>query len=359
MGIDSLFWKNKRVLITGHTGFKGSWLTLWLKELGADVIGYSLKPFANPSLYEEARISENITSLYGNILEYEKLQNVILEYQPEIIFHMAAQSLVKKSYDDPKETFETNIIGTINLFEAVRKTNFTKVIINVTSDKCYENREIPYWGYRENDPMGGFDPYSASKGCAELVTNSYRKSFFNNENTTRLASVRAGNVIGGGDWSENRLIPDIVRAIQQGRMLDIRNPQAVRPWQHVLEPLSGYIMLAQEIYTNDGYDEGWNFGPKEGGIISVKEILSMFVSQSQFKNDIEISYEKQSSFHEAHFLRLDCSKAFYKLNWQPKLTIQETVRWTSDWYEYYLNETDMRMYTLKQIKDYMELKEGD
>jgi len=351
--VNHSFWKNKRVLITGHTGFKGSWLSLWLKQLGAEVIGYALEQKISASLFEVAKVKQGMVTLYGDILDLTTVKDVINTYEPEIIFHLAAQSIVKESYENPLETFATNVMGTVNIFEAARQSKSIKAIINVTSDKCYDNRELPYWGYRENDPMGGYDPYSASKGCAELVTNSYRNSFFN-ETKIKLVSVRAGNVIGGGDWAENRLIPDIVRSIESGQLLSIRNPGAIRPWQHVLEPLSGYLILAQNLYTHESdYTGGWNFGPRDEGIVSVEKLLILF--EKVWKQKFNVQYERQTTFHEAHYLKLDCSKVFYKLKWQPKLDIEETVNWTASWYKTYLEGLDMREYTLKQIHDYMEL----
>lgn len=348
------FWKGKKVLITGHTGFKGSWLALWLKQLGAEVIGFSLTPITSPNLFELSRVENGIKSITGDVLDFDSLKKTIDTYEPEIIFHLAAQSLVKKSYINPVETFSTNVMGTVNTFEAARLSQCVKVIVNVTSDKCYENRESPYWGYREIDPMGGYDPYSASKGCAELVTSAYRTSFFNDQSQIKLASVRAGNVIGGGDWAEDRLIPDIVRSIETNKPLTIRNLQAVRPWQHVLEPLHGYLLLAQNLYNNKvNYAEGWNFGPREEGIVPVGTLLSLF--EQAWGEKLTFISDIGSHFHEAHFLKLDCSKAFYKLRWQPKLTIKETVAWTVSWYRNYLNGNDMRDFTRKQIEDYMKM----
>lgn len=351
MEVSPSFWNNKKVLITGHTGFKGSWMSLWLTRLGAQVIGYSLKPTTSTNLFEVANVKQGITSVYGDILDLDNLTKVINTYEPEIIFHFAAQSLVKKSYEQPLETFSVNILGTVSTFEAVRQSKSVKVIINVTSDKCYENRELPYWGYRENDAMGGHDPYSASKGCAELVTSSYRKSFFEEKNI-KLASVRAGNVLGGGDWAENRIIPDIVRSIESGQILSIRNPAAIRPWQHVLEPLSGYLILGQVLYSNDNnYTGGWNFGPKDEGIISVKELLILF--EKEWKKKLPITFEKTTDFHEAKFLKLDCSKAIYRLKWNPKLSINDTVHWVVTWYKNYFSNNNMQKYTIEQIEEYM------
>lgn len=265
-------YKKRKVLITGHTGFKGSWLTFWLSQMGADVLGYALEPDTNPNHF--SMLDLPIASVIGDIRDIEHLTRVFDRFQPEIIFHLAAQSLVRRSYDDPAETFKTNVIGTVNIFEACRRTSSVRAVINVTSDKCYENREW-LWGYRENDPMGGYDPYSASKGCAELVTSAYRNSFFNlaeydRKHYTLLASVRAGNVIGGGDWAKDRIMTDIMEAVSQGEKLYIRNPRATRPWQHVLEPLSGYLLLGQKLLEGEKeFAEAWNFGPNDDGAISI------------------------------------------------------------------------------------------
>ncbi len=265
--VSPAFWKGKRVLVTGHTGFKGSWLSLWLQSMDAQVVGYALAPPTNPSLFEVAEVAKGMTSIIGDIRDLEHLRRVFAEHKPEIVIHMAAQPLVRYSYIEPVETYSTNVMGTVNLLEAVRSTGSVKAVVNVTSDKCYENREW-VWGYRENEAMGGYDPYSNSKGCAELVTSAYRNSYFHPEkygtHGVAIASGRAGNVIGGGDWAGDRLIPDIVRAIMQGKPVNIRSPHAIRPWQHVLEPLSGYLVLAQKLYEEGAaYAEGWNFGPND------------------------------------------------------------------------------------------------
>jgi len=261
--INPVFWKSKKVLITGHTGFKGSWLALWLQNLGANVTGYSLQPPTNPNLFEIAHVADKMNSIIGDVRDLKHLISCFAENRPEIIIHMAAQSLVRTSYDDPVETYSTNVMGTVNVLEAVRHTDSVKVIIIVTSDKCYENKEW-LWGYRENEPMGGHDPYSNSKGCAELVTSAYRNSYFHVKSSVAVASTRAGNVIGGGDWAQDRLIPDIVNAFMEKRPVMIRNPNAIRPWQHVLEPLHGYLMLAERLWDKGHtFAEGWNFGPNE------------------------------------------------------------------------------------------------
>lgn len=339
----SNIYKNKKALITGHTGFKGSWLALWLKELGAEVIGYALKPPTTPSHYElltqQPSDHLNIISIEGDIRNYIKLNEIFQSYKPEIVFHLAAQPLVRYSYINPVETFETNVMGTINVFDACRNCESVRAIVNITSDKCYENKEW-VWGYRETDPMGGYDPYSASKGCAELVTSAYRRSFFNPEDYGRkhnilLASVRSGNVIGGGDWGEDRLIPDIVRIISKNKKLYIRNPKATRPWQHVLEPLSGYLMLGQKLL--DGrkeFADGWNFGPNEEGHINVETVVNCIKEKW---NRFEYEIDTKSNLHEAKLLKLDCSKAHTLLCWNPvwdfAKAINVTVRWYREYYE--------------------------
>ena len=354
------FWKGKRVFVTGHTGFKGSWLGLWLDSMGAIVKGYSLPPPTLPNLFEEAHLIKHIDSIEGDIRHSADLSQCMSDFKPELVIHMAAQSLVRRSYDNPLDTYSTNVMGTVSVFEAVRNAKSAKVLINVTSDKCYENQEW-FWGYREIEPMGGYDPYSCSKGCAELITASYRRSFFNPnhyaEHGCAIASVRAGNVIGGGDWATDRLVPDLVRSFINDDLVKIRNPLAIRPWQHVLEPLSGYLMLAQRLYL-DGPDfsEGWNFGPKEGNARPVKDIADYFASNWSSSARYEI--EEDISMHEAHYLKLDCSKAKSKLGWEPILTFDETLNRTIDWYKARLQGANMHDYCLSEINDYMNLREG-
>jgi CDP-glucose 4,6-dehydratase len=350
-------YKGKRVLVTGYTGFKGSWLCLWLKELGAEIAGYALQPPTNPNHFDLLHL--DIFSIIGDIRDSEKLAKAIKAYQPEIVFHLAAQSLVRSSYKNPVETFETNIMGTINVFEACRNVDFVKAIVNITSDKCYENKEW-VWGYRENDPMGGYDPYSASKGCAELITNTYRNSFFNPLNfqssnsftsPVLLASARAGNVIGGGDWAEDRLIPDIMRAISKNERVIIRNPKATRPWQHVLEPLSGYLMLGQALLEGKkGFAEGWNFGPNDEGSISVQEVVE-HIKEIWGKVNYEIQTNTDKPY-EANFLKLDCSKVRIKLKWRNVWDAQETFTKTVEWYKnYYTNKT---VSSIDDLKSYIQ-----
>ena len=352
------FWTNKKVFITGHTGFKGGWLALWLTTLGAEVVGYSLQPPTQPNFYSVVELEKSLNSIIGDVRDYENLYKTMQRCQPEIVFHLAAQPLVRKSYINPLETYETNIMGTANLFEAVRNTDNVRVIVNVTSDKCYENKELTY-GYKENDPMGGYDPYSSSKGCAELVTSAFRNSFFNSKDYDKthkvaLASARAGNVIGGGDWAEDRLIPDVIRSIQAKQNIIIRNPNAIRPWQHVLEPLSGYILLAKKLWTNGPkYSEGWNFGPNDESIIPVFAIVQNITRLWGETNISEI--DKNPNPHEAQLLKLDISKANNELNWAPVYQIQEALEKTTYWYkEYYSGNKNMQNYSINQISEYMQ-----
>lgn len=332
----------KKVLITGHTGFKGSWLTLWLGNLGAEVIGYSLPPETTPSHFD--LIPPNGVSIMGDIRDRKKLQKVIADHRPEVVFHLAAQPLVRRSYLEPAETFETNVMGTVNILDACRQNESVKAVLVITSDKCYENREW-VWGYRENDPMGGYDPYSASKGAAELVTAAYRRSFFNNENygkthETLVATCRAGNVIGGGDWSEDRLIPDIVRAIQKGETLQIRSPEATRPWQHVLDALSGYLLLGQKLLEgNTTYADAWNFGPSDTDTLRVRELCARFEAlwpTARFE-----WAEEPSTLHEASTLKLDCSKAHTLLQWHGKWSADQTIEKTVEWYRHYIENKEI------------------
>ncbi|MBF0558430.1 MAG: CDP-glucose 4,6-dehydratase [Nitrospirae bacterium] len=334
-------YNNRTVLITGHTGFKGSWLALWLRKLGANVIGYALNPPSTPNHYD--LLKPDIVSLIGDIRDSKKLQEFFLANKPEIVFHLAAQPLVRYSYKNPVETFETNVIGTINVFEACRQIECLRAVVNITSDKCYENKEW-VWGYRENDRMGGHDPYSASKSCAELVANCYRRSFFtpsarNAFNPSALlSSARAGNVIGGGDWAEDRLIPDIMRAVSRNEKVVIRNPRSTRPWQHVLEPLSGYLALGQKLLEGDPeFADGWNFGPNDESNIDVETVVR---KAKECWNKIEYSFlppaspsPQSSNPHEAGLLKLDCSKARSRLNWKPVWDIDKTVFVTARWYK--------------------------
>lgn len=348
------FWRGKRVLLTGHTGFKGSWLSLWLQSMGARVVGYALAPPTNPSLFEVANVEAGMTSIIGDIRDLDHLRKVFAEHRPEIVIHMAAQPLVRYSYNEPVETYSTNVMGTINLLEAVRTIDSVRAVVNVTSDKCYENREW-MWGYRENEAMGGFDPYSSSKGCAELVAAAYRNSYFHPENYKQhgvaLASARAGNVIGGGDWADDRLIPDIMRAIVQGNPVNIRNPHAIRPWQHVLEPLSGYLLLAQRLYEEGAaYAEGWNFGPNDEDAKPVQWIVEQ-MTQAWGEGASWILDDGEHP-HEAHYLKLDCSKAKARLSWHPRWHLQDALDAIIEWHRAHQEGKDMHEPTLRQINAY-------
>jgi CDP-glucose 4,6-dehydratase len=339
------FWRGRRVFITGHTGFKGGWLSLWLQQLGAKVTGFALPPSTNPSLFEVADIASGMTSVLGDIRELPRLRSALAEADAEIVFHLAAQPLVRASYADPIETYSTNVMGTLNVFEAVRSSPSIKAVINITSDKAYENREW-VWGYRETDPMGGYDPYSSSKGCAELVTSAYRRSF-----GLPLASARAGNVIGGGDWSADRLVPDVLAALAVDRPVEIRHPSATRPWQHVLEPLRGYLTLAERLYQEpSAFAEGWNFGPDDESCQPVSAVVAECVEAWGGG----ASWRSQSGEHphEAGFLKLDSSKARARLGWRPKLSLQQAIQATTDWHRAWLKGSDMRSFTLLQIENH-------
>lgn len=348
-------YNGKKVLITGHTGFKGSWLCMLLNKLGADVYGYSLDPPTNPSLFTEAKIERLITSFIGDIRDYDKLLKVIQIIQPEIVFHMAAQPLVLESYKIPIETYSINVMGTVHLLEACRQTKSVKAIVNVTTDKCYENREW-LWGYREVDQIGGYDPYSNSKGCSELITTSYRRSYFNpskfNEHGVAIATVRAGNVIGGGDWAADRLIPDSFRSIICGEKIKIRNPYAIRPWQHVLEALTGYLTLCEKLYI-DGptYADAWNFGPDDKDVQNVEWIIRIICNRWGKGASFEIDSYPQP--YESNYLKLDCSKARSLLNWQPKWNINKTIDSIIEWYKVYIGGGDIKEICNKQINEFI------
>jgi CDP-glucose 4,6-dehydratase len=351
------FWKDKRVFITGHTGFKGAWLCLWLQSLGAKVTGFALNPPSETNLFEVAKVGSNMQSILGDVRDAALLQKALLEAKPDIVFHLAAQALVLHSYQDPVETYSTNIMGTVNLLEALRKSTTVKAAVIVTSDKCYDNKEW-HWGYRENDPMGGFDPYSSSKGCAELITESYRNSFFNpqkyHEHGIAIASARAGNVIGGGDWADDRLIPDLIKAFTKGEPVKLRNPASVRPWQHVLEPLNAYMLLAERLYDEgNSYAEAWNFGPNEADTKSTGWLVERIAS-SWGGNVSYLIQHDENAVHEALYLRLDCSKARSKLGWYPVWSIEDAVVNVTDWYQAYLRKEDMQTFSLKQIQQYQE-----
>jgi len=347
--IDPEFWNGKRVFLTGHTGFKGSWLSIWLSHMGCTVLGYALSPNTSPSLFDVAKVNKMVDSKIGDIRNQELLYESMVNFNPEILIHMAAQPLVRYSYDNPIETYEVNVIGTAKVLEVARSCNNLKAIINITTDKCYENVGFDK-SYKESDPMGGYDPYSSSKGCAELVASSYRRSYLSDLGIG-IASVRAGNVIGGGDWATDRLIPDIVRSFQKNDPVIIRNPKATRPWQHVLEPLSGYLILAQKLYNNsDYYSEGWNFGPMDYDIKPVDWILVKMIAEwpgSSWELD------KGSSPHEAGFLKLDISKAAFELGWRPLWGLGLTLKKIILWHKAYNEEEDMQLYCINEIKNYI------
>lgn len=351
---DMDFWRGKKVFLTGHTGFKGSWLCLWLTSLGAEVTGYALEPPTDPSLFELARVGELVESRIADVRDLERLKAEMLNASPDVVIHMAAQPLVRDSYKIPVETYAINVMGTVHLLEAVRCCPSVRAVVNVTTDKCYENREW-VWGYRENEPMGGFDPYSNSKGCSELVTASYRSSFFNPQNIAGhgvgLASARAGNVIGGGDWAADRLIPDIMRAILAGEAVRIRNPHAIRPWQHVLEPLSGYLALARKLYEGGAdFAEGWNFGPAEADARPVEWIVQRICRQWGGGARYDIDHGEHP--HEAHYLKLDCSKARSGLDWHPRWNLEKALDSIIVWTQCYRSGEDLQKICLGQIADY-------
>tara|TARA_B110000902_G_C14294117_1_gene582415 strand:- start:4301 stop:5380 length:1080 start_codon:yes stop_codon:yes gene_type:complete len=350
--VNTLFWENKRVFLTGHTGFKGSWLSLWLQSMGAIVKGYSLEPSTKPSLFIEANVAREMESKIGDIRDLAILKTSMTDFNPDILIHMAAQPLVRLSYIEPVETYATNVMGTVNVLESARSCSNLKAIVSVTTDKCYENKEWE-WGYRENEPMGGHDPYSSSKGCAELVTSAYRRSFFNTPETAAIATARAGNVIGGGDWAEDRLIPDILKAFKNEESVIIRNPLSTRPWQHVLEPLSGYLVLAQHLYEKgDEFAEGWNFGPKDEDCKPVNWILDKMISD--WGNGATWVLDENNNPHEAGFLKLDCSKAAQKLKWQPRWDLEFTLKEIIDWNKKFMNKEDLKLTCLKTINKYID-----
>jgi len=350
------FWRSKRVLITGHSGFKGSWLTQWLVMLGAEVCGFSLEPPTEPNLFSTLNLAKDIDHRVGDIRNSDSLATTIREFKPEIIFHLAAQPLVRLSYQEPRLTYETNVMGTLNLYEAIRTCDSVNVVVSITTDKCYENKEW-VWGYRENDPMGGYDPYSSSKGCAELLSAAYRRSFFNPEqygktHQVSLATARAGNVIGGGDWALDRLIPDCVRSLEKNETIVIRSPNATRPWQHVLEPLSGYLLLAKKMYE-DGllYSEGWNFGPGDDSVLSVEQIVQSTVKSWGCG---EYAVASDANLHEAQLLKLDASKAKARLGWKCKFSIENAIEQTIFWYRTFSDKLPTKELTMKQINTYQE-----
>jgi CDP-glucose 4,6-dehydratase len=348
------FWSRKRVFLTGHTGFKGAWLTLWLQALGANVKGFALAPDTNPSLYEIANVARGMESEFGDIRDLDHIRQSVVEFSPDILIHMAAQPLVRLSYRDPVGTYASNVMGTVHVLEAARRVPQLRAIVSVTTDKCYENREW-VWGYREDEPMGGHDPYSSSKGCAELVCAAYRASFFSNPGAPAIATARAGNVIGGGDWAEDRLVPDILRAIESGIPVPIRNPLSTRPWQHVLEPLSGYLVLAQAAYEQGGeVAEGWNFGPRDEDARPVQWIVDRMIASW----GAAASWEKDKAYHphEARYLKLDISKARERLGWRPRWNLEETLGKIVSWHRAWIEGHDMRAHCLREIADYSEAR---
>ncbi|HEX2927887.1 MAG TPA: CDP-glucose 4,6-dehydratase [Ruminiclostridium sp.] len=353
--INRNFWSGKRVFITGHTGFKGSWLCLLLHSLGANITGYALKPPTNPSMYELCGIEHFVNSVTGDIRNTELLSKVLCETEPEIVIHMAAQPLVRESYRNPVETYEINTMGTVYLLDGIRKVKSVKSVVNVTTDKCYENKEWN-WGYREIDTLGGYDPYSNSKSCSEMVTLSYRNSFFNPKDYkihgVGVASARAGNVIGGGDWADDRLVPDCLRAIFDKRNMTIRNPASIRPWQHVLEPLYGYILLAQRLYSEgDTFASGWNFGPNDDDAKPVEWIVNKIYEK--WGSTLLYATGSSENLHEANYLKLDCSKAKAILGWSPKWNLEQAIEKVVEWAKAYKEGKDLLEISLKQIEEYL------
>jgi CDP-glucose 4,6-dehydratase len=350
MHIEPAFWTGKRVLLTGHTGFKGSWLSLWLQRMGAELHGLALAPPTEPALFDVARVGTGMaSSTIADIRDFDLVHGVFKKAKPEIVIHMAAQPLVRLSYHMPVETYATNVMGTVHVLEAARQVNGVQAVVNITTDKCYENKEWA-WAYREDEPMGGYDPYSNSKGCAELVTSAYRRSFMADA-AVNLASARAGNVIGGGDWAADRLIPDTLRALQKGEAIRIRNPRSVRPWQHVLEPLSGYLVLAQLLSLDDGrrYAEGWNFGPRQEDAREVQWIVNRMIRKW---GSGDLAIESGTPLHEAHYLKLDISKAAASLNWFPRWTLDRALDKIIEWHRAWIRGADMREMCHLQIAEF-------
>lgn len=355
--MDARFWNGKKVLITGHTGFKGSWLSLWLQHLGADVSGFALPAPTEPSLFDVAHVAANMYSVTGDVRDLDRLRKVISDRRPDMIIHMAAQTIVRASYSNPIETYSTNVMGAVNVLEAIRSSEHVRVVIIVTSDKCYKDNE-GVWGYRENDPMGGQDPYSCSKGCAELITSSYIDSFFSQErygsHGVAVASARAGNAIGGGDWAKDRLIPDIVRAITAGRSVIVRNPNSVRPWQHVLEPLHGYLILAQKLWeSGPSYVGAWNFGPNGEDAKPVLWVVERILAM--WGNGTKWTLDEGTHPHEDNYLTLDSTRARRLLEWLPKLRLHTVLEWVVDWYRNYQQHSDMRHVSEAEIKRFENL----
>jgi CDP-glucose 4,6-dehydratase len=347
------FWSGRRVFLTGHTGFKGSWLSMWLQRMGAEVHGFALAPHTEPSLFKVADVASGMTSGYGDVRDLGQLTAALRAAAPEVVFHLAALPIVRESYMRPVEHYQTNVMGTVNLLEAVRSTPEVRAVVVITSDKCYENREW-LWAYREDEAMGGLDPYSSSKGCAELVVSAYRRSFFGSVkggHPGAVASVRAGNVIGGGDWARDRLIPDIMRSLLQGQPITIRQPRAIRPWQHVLEPLAGYLTLAQALVQHgEQYAEGWNFGPPDDDAQPVQWVTQRVVEL--WDGGAELRIDPSASFHEAHQLKLDSSKARARLGWRSRWALERALGEIVSWFKHYKAGADMRNVVLEQINQY-------
>ena len=349
MSVDPTFWSGKRVFLTGHTGFKGGWLSLWLQSLGADVQGFALAPSGPHNLFTEANVAQGMTSAIGDIRDLDTIKRTMAAFRPDIVIHMAAQPLVRLSYIEPVETYATNVMGTVHLLEAVRQTPGVRVVVNVTTDKCYENKEWA-WGYREDEPMGGYDPYSNSKGCAEFVSSAYRQSFFQ-QGGPALATARAGNVIGGGDWASDRLVPDILRAFERGEPVVIRNPHSTRPWQHVLEPLAGYLTLAQRLWDGGAaFAEGWNLGPRDEDARPVQWIVEQLASQ--WGRGARWQLDGGTHPHEANYLKLDISKARSRLGWQPSWRLADALQHIVTWHQAWLDKQDVRALCLQQIAQY-------
>lgn len=353
------FWQGKRVFVTGHTGFKGSWLCLWLQSMGAHVTGYSLAPETTPNIFTLAKVADGMTSIIGDINDGDAIKKAVHENAPDIVLHLAAQALVRLSYDEPVKTFATNVMGTINVLEAIRQQPTIRAAVIITTDKCYENREW-IWSYRENEALGGRDPYSASKACTEIVTAAYRDSFFRKQGVA-MASVRAGNVIGGGDWAKDRLVPDILKALENGGDMLVRNPDSTRPWQHVLEPLNGYLTLAENLFTHgEKFASAWNFGPSANDVRPVKWIIDRLAQH--YGTKLECKQMPGNHPHEAHFLSLDSAKAHSQLDWQPQWSLDTALMHIASWHKAWLNGDDMHRFTLNQISSYsntphqMELK---
>lgn len=359
VAVSDEFWHGKTVLVTGHTGFKGSWLSLWLSQLGANVVGYALAPSSAKTHFVVSRVGERIRSIVADVCDRDRLDESLAEHRPDVVFHLAAQSLVRPSYADPIETFRTNVLGTATVLEAIRQHPSAKAVVIVTSDKSYENREW-LWGYRETDRLGGRDPYSASKGCAELVAASFRSSYFHPDDHGRhgigVATARAGNVIGGGDWAIDRLIPDVLEAHDRSEELVIRNPSAVRPWQFVLEPLDGYMVLAERLYSDGpGFSEAWNFGPAEGDALAVETLVQRL--GGHLGGGISYRVERDAALHEATQLRLDCSKASAKLGWRPRTSVDDALKLVAEWQNQLRSERDMQAVSLGQIQAFQSLRE--